>query len=883
MTLTPWRVLWSRVRSLVARRRADADLNDELDSYVAALAERHQRAGLSPDAARRAALVDTGGVEQVREQVRGVRVGHALDTAWRDVRHGARLIVRFPGYTAVVALTMALGIGVNAATFTVIHSVLWRPLPYPDADRLVAIEVDARGVANAGAAPQEILDLRAGLRTLTRVSLATGVDASLNVDGVMERVAAASATDDVLPLLGADPMWLGRTLSDTRDEGKDRVKSIVISHDLWLRRFHADPAVIGRHVDVNNFDAEVVGVTRPGFRTYLPPLDHVEEAVNVWFPTGLERTRTYRLGPVVALLAPGVSLAQAQAELDTMAARLVAAVPAAYPDGHLRFRALSLRDDLTRSAEPALVALGGAVAFVLLVACVNIANVMLARAKARERELAVRGALGATRLRLVRQLFAENVLVTAIGGAGGWLVATGGVVLVGWLKPPHLPRQDDIVIGGVVLAWTMGLTILASLIFGIVPAWLLAGRGPQAMLNSGRGSALMVRSRRWQRGLVVAEVALSIVPLVAAGLMARTFVNLTRAPLGFDPSGVLTASVPLNFDRFPDDARRDALYLAAVNRVAHLAGVDAVSAGAPLPFSPLPVIRRSWADGTPNPIEVRASQLNILPGFLHVLGVRLMAGRDLTEDDVTQHHAVVIVDQELARALWGGGAMGRRLTIQSPSGSTRQTLEVVGITAPIRTARVRDAGGPTFFVPYSVYRTDLSLVVKTRAAVVPLGAAIKQVVEALGTERPVFDIRPLAAVVDDSIGEERFTTLVLVGFAAAALFLAAVGLYGTLSYLISQRTQEFGVRLALGASVAGLVRLVLREGAVLTVWGTVAGLAAALGVAGVLRNLLYGVSAADAPTLSGVAFVVAVVALIAVGRPAWRAARVDPVVALRSE
>jgi predicted permease len=880
MAPTWWRVRWSRVRSVLARRRADADLNDELDGYVAALVERHRRAGLSPDAARRAALVDTGGLAQVKEEVRGVRVGHALETAWRDMRHGARLIGRFPGYSAVVALTMALGIGVDAATFTVIHSVLWRPLPYPDADRLVAIEVDTRGVTSAGAAPEEVLDLRAGLRSLTRVSMATGVDASLNVDGVMERVAAASATDDVLPLLGADPMWLGRPLDNARDEG-DYVKSVVISHDLWLRRFHADPTVIGRHVDVNNIDVEVVGVTRPGFHVYLPPLSHVDQTVDIWFPTGLERSRTSRYGPLVARLVPGIGLAQAQAELDAMAARFVSDFPAAYPDGQLRLRAVSLRDDLTRSARPALGALGGAVAFVLLVACVNVANVMLARAKARERELAVRGALGATRGRLVRQLFAENVLLTAIGGACGWLVAIGGVALVGWLRPPHLARQDDIVVGGIVFAWTMGLTMLASLVFGVLPAWLLAGRGPQAMLNSGRGSALMVRSRRWQRGLVVAEVALSIVPLVAAGLMARTFVNLTRAPLGFDPTGVLTASVPLNFRRFPDDDRRQALYLAAVDRVAHLPGVDAVSAGAPLPLSPFPVMRRCWADQVTDALPVRASELTALPGFVRVLGIRLTAGRDLTDDDLTRHRAVAIVDEELARALWGGTALGRRLAIQS-SGTT-QTLEVVGVTAPIRTARVREAGGPTFFVPYHIFRTDLSLVVKTRAPMAPLGAAIKQVVEALGTERPVFDIRPFTAVVADSIGEERFTTLGLVGFAAAALFLAAVGLYGTLSYLISQRTQEFGVRLALGSSVAGLVRLVLWEGSVLTVGGTVAGLAAALGVAGVLRNLLYGVTPIDAPTLSGVAFVVAVVALIAIGRPAWRAAQVDPVVALRSE
>jgi len=880
VTLTPWRLL-SRVRSLLARRRADADLDDELEGYVATLAEGHRRAGLAPADAWRAALVEIGGVEQVREKVRGVRVGYALETAWRDLRYGARLIARSPGYAAVVVLTMALGIGINAATFTVIHAVLWRPLPYPDAERLVAIEVDARGVTDAGAAPGEALDLRAGLHSLTDVSMATGVDASLNVDGVMERVAAASATNDVLLLLGAEPMWLGRPLDDARDEGRDHVKSVIISHALWLRRFHADPSVIGRHIEVNNIDVEVVGVTRPGLRVYLPPLEHVDEAVDIWFPTGFASTRAFREGPLVARLGPGIRLGQAQAELDAIAAQFVAAFPAAYPDGQLRLRAVSLRDDLTRSSRPALVALGGAVAFVLLVACVNVANVMLARAKARERELAVRGALGATRARLVRQLFAENVLLTAIGGAGGWLIAIGAVALVGWLRPPHLPRQDEIVIGGLVLSWTMGLTILASLIFGVVPAWLLTGRGPHAMLNSGRGSAVMIRSRRWQRGLVVAEVALSIVPLVAAGLMARTFVNLTRAPLGFDPAGVLTASVPLSWRRFPDDDRRQALYLAAVDRVAHLPGVDAVSAGAPLPFSTWTVIRRCWADESTDALPVRASQLSVLPGFVRVLGVRLTAGRDLTDDDLTRHRAVAIVDEELARALWGGAALGRRLVIQS--GATTETLEVVGVTAPIRTARVRDAGGPTFFVPYSTYAIGLSLVVKTSMPMAPLGAAIKPAVEALGTDRPVFDIRPLTAIVDESIGEERFTTLVLVGFAAAALFLAAVGLFGTLSYLISQRTQEFGVRLALGASVAGLVRLVLWEGAVLTFAGTAAGIAASLGVAGVLRNLLYGVTPVDAPTLAGVAVVVGVVALVAIGRPAWRAARVDPVVALRSE
>lgn len=874
-----WQVIVSRLAALV-RRPTDREVRDELEGYVAQLTDRYQRNGLSAEAARRAALVEAGGLAPLTEQVRAARVGFSLETTWRDVCHGARIIRRDPGYAVVVVLTMALGIGVTAAMFGVIQAVLWRPLPYPDANRLMVVEVDAHGVTNAGAAPGEALDLRANLKTLTAIASADGVDATLNVDGVMDHLAAVSATDDVLMLLGASPMWLGRPLRDADDEGRFSVRAIVISYDLWTRRFHGDPSIIGRHVEVNNLDVEIVGVTRPGFQVLLPPDNQAEETVDIWFPTGFEHSRSSRNDSLLARLSPSATREEAQAELDAMAARFVRDEPAAYPDGQLHFRLRPLREVLTGPSRAGLLALGAAVGFVLLIACVNVANMLLARVKYRERELAVRGALGASRPRLVRQLLAENVLLAALGGFGGWLLATEGVRLIAWIRPPSLPRLGHVAIDPLVLWVTIATTTLAAFAFGLLPAWVATDRATQFALQTGRGST-RGRVRQWQRRLAVAEVALSILPLVCAGLMARTFVNLSRAPLGFDPSQVVTASVSLSFRRYPTTRERVAFLRAALDRVRQLPGVDSASLGGPLPFSPYTVSRRCAPVEAPTR-TVRATQLSAMPGFLRALGIRLVAGRDFTDEDLTTQGDVVIIDQTLARALWPDHPIGRRLVVHGDSDTT--SLQVIGLTTPLRTARVRDASGPALFVPYQLYAINpADLVAKTSLTAATIGQALKATIETLGPGRPVFNIRPLAAITADSIAQERFTLVVLAGFASAALFLAAIGLFGTLSYLISQRQPEFGLRLALGASNGSLLRLVVIEGALLTFTGLAAGLFGTLGIVDLLRNLLYGVAAIDPLTLIGVTALVASVALAAVARPAWRAAHVDPTVALRAE
>ena len=459
----------ARIRALGRSARADRDLDDELRAYVETRAAAYERQGLAPAEARRAALLETEGVEQIKQQVRDVRVGSALGAAIRDAKYGARVLWRSPGYALVVILTIGLGIGVNAAIFSVVHAVLWRSLPYPDADRIVAVDADMRALASAYQSSGPLFDLRDGSRSITTLAQIEGRDASLTIDGTMERVAGARVTDDLLPLLGATPLSLGRTLVTSQDSDGILLKGVVISHELWQRRFQSDPRAIGRRLTVNNFDVEIVGVLRRGFRFVLPATNHVEERVDVLMPRPFSPGQLYRGLTLLGRVGPGHTLTQAQAELDGLTAGFVSSHPTAYPGG-LRLTVTPLGEVVTREVKPALLSLGAAVGFVLLIACVNVANLLLVRAKTRERELAVRRALGATRLRLLQQLLAENLVVAMLGGASGLLLAQLGIGVLDWLRPVHLPRQSEIAIDGFVLVWTAGLTVVSSLIFGLIPA-----------------------------------------------------------------------------------------------------------------------------------------------------------------------------------------------------------------------------------------------------------------------------------------------------------------------------------------------------------------------------------------------------------------------------
>ena len=872
------RTVLARVRALRRSAHADRDLDDELGAYVDARAAAYERRGLAPADARRAALLEVGGVEQIKERVRDVRIGSTLEAAARDVRYGARVLWRSPGYALVVIMTLAVGIGVNAATFSVVHAVLWRSLPYPDAARIVVIEADTRALPSAYASSDAVFDVRAHSRLITGIAQAEGRDASLLLDGEMERVAAARVTDDLLPLLGATPLTLGRTLITSEDADGITVKGIVISDELWRRRFQHDPEVIGRRLTVNNFDVQVVGVMRPDFRSVLPATNHVEERVDIWLPRQFAPTLLDRGLPSLGRLAPGTTLTQAQAELDALSASFAASHPSAYPGG-LRLSVRPLGEIVTRDVKPALLALGVAVGFVLLIALVNVANLLLARAKTRERELAVRRALGATRLRLLRQLLAENLIVTLLGGAGGLLLACLGVGVLDWLRPVNLPRQSEIGIDGVVMVWTAVLTVLSGVIVGLAPALTFTRDAHGHPLHAGRTGSLQSRRRRLHRGLVLSEVALSIVPLVAAGLMLRTFINLLEAPLGFDPAHVVTARIPLDLQVFSTVDRRSGFYRDAVARVREIPGVEAASVGGPLPLAPVQTTQRFWRSEDREPTPVIGMQQSILPGYFGVLGIPLRAGRDISDDDIGHRRRVVVIDERLAARLWNGEAVGKQLRI----GESKRPLEVIGVAGSIRAGDIRDAVTPMIYVPSHVYEIEQTLAVRTRESLSTIGPAIKRAVEARGPGRPVFDIRSMEQIVAASIDNTRFTMLVLSGFAIASLVLAGIGLYGTLAYLTSQRTQEFGVRLALGASGASILRLVVGEGCLLTTLGAALGLGGAVAVTRTLRGLLYGITPLDGVTIASTIALVAAVALVAISWPAWRAARIDPATALRTE
>ena len=795
------------------------------------------------------------------------------------LKDALRSLKRTPGFVLVVVLTLGLGIGTSVTTFTVLQGVLWKPLPYPGAERLVLLNSTSKTGTNEGVKPYEIRQIKARSKTIDSIAVVSGVSANLDIDGELERVFAVSANVEALGMLGADPPALGRLFDEKVDFAPDGfVTAVVISDALWRRHFGADPTAVGRFIQVNNLNVQIVGVLRPGLKFFLPASTNVAEDIDVWFPNGLSDRLDVSQAGVLARLAPNATIEQANAELLTFGAAFAADNPQHYARNP-RLHVTPAQDMLTAHLEPALIALAVAVAFVLLISCVNVTNLLLARAKTREREIAVRAALGAGRGRIIRQLLTESAVLAAVGCAVGLALAWGGIQLLDWLRPTNLPRQSQIRVDLVVALFAVGLSALVCLVCGSIPALRMTRQEQMDPLRSGRGGTSAPGIRRLQRALVIAEVALSIVPLIGGGLMLRSFWNLTHAPLGFDPSGIVTARVQMSFRAFPDLEKRLDLIRRAVNEVRELPGVEAVAAGGSVPMA-FPNNRSFARENAPDS-GVLASQQAVLPGYLGLTRTPLLQGRDVSDDDLNAGRLVAVVDQRLAARLYPDGAVGKRLQIKI--GSKLALVEVIGITPRVRASRVSDADLPHVFLSYNVMQMEPWLVVRTQRPAASIAPDIRRVVEALGTRRPVVDIRPMQDYVDMSIGDTRFTMLMLTAFAAASLLLAGIGMYGTLAYLMSQRSQEFGVRMALGASAASVMGLVAREGAVLAGVGAVAGMVVALGVAGSLRGLLYGVAPVDAATVMAVSLLMATVAIAAAGVPAWRAARVDPTVALRSE
>ena len=803
-----------------------------------------------------------------------------MTSCLRDVRFSLRILTRNPSYALAAIAVVALGIGATTAVFTVVRAVLLQPLPYRDVDRLVLFRADAPGFNHRPALTLEEFDaIRERTDLFEDAAMAFQSPSSLTGVDNMERLAAASVSDNFLPLLGVAPA-AGRPVSAREDIG-EWVRGVNISYELWQRRFQGDPSVIGSTIEVNNLKMTVVGVMPRGFRLYLGEATGIVPRVDIWYPSrpsGIGSVRA-RVCPVVARLRPGVTLAAAQAALDPFMRQFIATHSSSYRTGPARLTLSLLGDDVVREVRPALLALSGAVGFVLLVACANLMNLLLARACARTRELAVRTAIGASRGQLIRQLATESVVLGIIGAGFGLLVAQWGIEGLLQLAPATLPRREDIGIDLPIAVFAVGVSMLCSLVFGLVPAWQATRVDVISMIKQDPASA---RRTGTTRGLLVAsQLALSLILLVGAGLMVRAFIGLRDVPLGFSPNGVVTMKVDLPPQRFITVEQREAFYDAARASIQRIPGVDELGIGFPSPLSGRPLTRRvSFGPGEPERV---VSALVVFSNYAETLRVPLRSGRFLADSDRNRLDVALMVDDRMAAEFWPGESpVGRRLLL-SPSSTTPIWGEVVGVVGHVQVDDLQHSTSPQLWIPFRAMAYDMDVAVRTRRDAREMGVLVKDAIERLNGGRPVFDVRSLSDYVREASADTRFALFVLGAFAALAVMLTAIGVYGVVAYATARRTREIAVRLALGANKWRIISLVVREGAMWSLAGLAAGAIGARVLTRYVESLLFHVTPNDALTFSVVGALLAIVTLVATILPASRAVHVDPMLALRGD
>jgi putative ABC transport system permease protein len=872
----------ARLAGLPAREARDRELAEELATHLEMQVEENLRAGMSPAEARRRALVKLGGATQAREECRRRRGFPVLEDLWQDLRFGARTLRKSPGFTLVAVLTLALGVGANSAIFSVVNAVLLRPLPYKDPDRLVMVwekgNPDEFPINSVSAA--NFIDWREqsrvfeGMSVLGRASFnLTGAGEPLRVDG--RRVSA-----NLFRLLGVEPQ-LGRAfLPEEDDPGAGRV--VILSHGLWQRRFGADPSVVGRPVNMNGHSYTVVGVMSPQFQF---PSRQDELWVPIAFAPKEAASRGNNSYEVLGRLKQGVTLGQAQAEMNAIASRL----KRQYPDVVKSDATVvvSLHEQTVGDIKTALLVLLGAVGFVLLVACANVANLLLARAAVRRKEVALRVALGAGRMRLMRQFLTESVLLAALGGALGLLLALWGLSVLKAFVPESLAEVKNVALDARLLGFTAAVSLVTGLVFGLAPAAQASRLDLNEMLKEGGRDSSSGRGGDRLRGLlVVAEVAVSLVLLIGAGLLVNSFVRLRSLDPGFSPENLLTMSVMLPQQKYPDHARRVAFFSELTSRVEALPGVRAAAVTNWIPLTLQGDTFGVSVEGRPDPGPDKRPDVVtrvVSQDYFDAMGIRLLRGRKFDErTDRADSRPVAVVSETMARRLWPGeDPIGKRVQPGEPD--PNGWIEVVGVAGDVRQFDLAAEPRLQMYLPYAQFEwfVPRQLVVKTDGEPAGLAAAVRKTVWELDRDQPVSDVRTMEEVLSGSVARQRFSTLLLGVFAALALLLAAVGIYGVMSYAVAQRTREIGIRIALGAQAGSVLRLMVGQGLKLAAAGVALGLVGALLLTRLMSSLLFGVSATDPATLVCISVVLVGVALLASYIPARRAAKVDPLVALR--
>jgi putative ABC transport system permease protein len=863
------------------------ELDRELHAHLENEADEQRDRGLTSEDARDAARRALGSVTLIREDVRALSPWAAVDDCVQDLRYGLRLLRKNPAFAIVAAVTLALGVGATTTIFSVVHAVLLRPLPYADAHRLAMVweNVNLPQYKNAqnAPAPGNFRDWRAQNSTFADMAAMRDGAWSLTGTGDPIRVTGEMVSASLFGLLRVEPA-AGRGF--TTDEDRAATPRVVlIGHGLWIDRFGSNPAIVGQTIRLNDEPYTVVGIMPRGF--HFPDADD-----QVWLPLGLTPEQLANHGShflrVVGRLEPEATFARAQADLDTIAAQLTKQ----YPDSNtsVGVTIVSLPEQTVGDVRRPLLVLLGIVGFVLLMVCANIGNLLLARASARGREFAVRVALGASRTRLVRQLLAESVLLATAGGAIGLALAWWGVAALRWLAPADLPRIEDIALNGRVAAFNFAVALAAGVLCGVMPALQRQARDLHgALRDENRASAAGARLRT-RNFFVIAETALGVVVLVGAGLLLRSFAQLSRVPLGFRTDSVLTFRVTLPSARYPTEPQRTAFYRQLGERLQALPGVEAVAAITAVPLGASGRTTGVSVEGQPPPApgQVRLVDFRtVSPGYFAAMSIPLLAGRDVAWTDTNNTDPSIVISETMARTFWPNqNALGQRIKPGRPDDHRLPWFRVVGIVSDVRQVDVVRLPRPAMYVPASQDRaTGDSLrdwIVRTSGNPGSLAPAVRTAVWAIDATLPVTRVQTMAQVRSAATASQQFNLMLVGLFAVLALVLAAVGLYGVTAYSVARRTRELGIRIALGARRGELLRLVLGQAAKLTTMGLAIGTLAALALTQLMSTLLFGVGARDPITFVGVSALLLLVSLVASLLPARRATRVDPVVALRN-
>ncbi len=880
----------ARVRNVFRSGPLASEIDEEMRFHMEMRARSYAAEGLPEEEAASRARRAFGNSLLLRERTRDADVWTGLDALLQDVRHSFRMLRRSPGFTAAAVATLALGIGANTAVFSVVDAVLLRPLPYDEPDRLFVLyqQHHEENVGRTRAAPLDFLDWQQRSRSFAAMGAHIGTGFTLTGGGEPELVIGQLVSVELFDVLRVRPL-LGRAFRPEENEaGRDRV--MLLSHGLWQRRFGGDAAIVGRTVVANGRPYTVVGVMPPGF-------DYPEKRYQLWVPfpfrgenpDNLPISRQSRYLQVIGRLADGVTPAQAAAELDAIGRRLAEEFPES--DGGTTIRMASFTEETVGGVRKALLLLLGAAGFVLLIACANVTSLLLARASTRRREMAVRSALGVGLPRLVRQLLTETFVLFAIGLSAGLLVAQATLRAVRTFGPADIPRLAEAALDSRVLLFSGAAAGVAALLFGLAPALQAARAGATgAGKIGGRVVSAEPRHQRLRSAVIVAEIGISLVLLTGAGLAVRSFLRLQGAEKGFDPDRAVTFNVVMPAAKYPDAPSMWACYRQLLGNLASQPAFEAVGFTTHLPLSGQDLENGVTLEGAPEGGDPPVAGLHgISPGYLEAMGIPLRRGRAFTSQDREGSLPVALVNETFARRYWPGqDPLGKRLSVDGPEGPWRM---VVGVVADVRHRSLDAVAHPGVLLPYlqldpgflTAWARGLSVVIRSSAGPSVVAGFARRGIHATDPNMPLIDFQPMARLVAGSTAQPRFRTLLMGGFALIAFTLALVGVFGVMSYFVAQRTQELGVRMALGARRSDVLALVLGRGARLALLGVLCGLLGARALTGWMAGLLYEVSPTDPATFALAAGLLTAAALAASYLPARRAAAVDPAVVLREE